>query len=56
MRESLEYIKTLEPLTQEVVRGCYRVATGNGFGFMLGVVSFAMLSSCALRILHEIFT
>lgn len=54
VRESLEYIKTLEPETREIVRLCYGIATTNGFGFMLGVVSFAMLSSCALRILYEI--
>lgn len=54
VRESLEFIKTLEPGTRGVVRGCYRIATTTGFGFMLGVASLAMLSSCALSIFDEI--
>lgn len=49
VRQSLEYIKTLEPETRVIVRGCYEIAIRNGFGFILAVVSLAMLSSCALR-------
>ena len=46
VRESLDYIKLLEPEVQGVVRNCYGVATTNGFGLMLGLSAFAMLSSC----------
>ena len=46
VRESLEYIKTLNPEIAEIVRQCYGSATTAGFGFMLCVVSCAMLSSC----------
>lgn len=53
VRQSLEYIKTLEPETQVIVRGCYEIATSNAFGFMVAVVSLAMLSSCALRTPYE---
>lgn len=56
VRESLEYIKTLEPETRDIVRGCYEIATRNGFTFILGVVSLATLSSCALSILYELYT
>ena len=56
VRQSLEYIKTLEPETRVIVRGCYEIATRNGFGFMLAVVSLAMLSSCALRTSYEMCT
>lgn len=49
VRESLEYIKTLEPETRDIVRGCYEIATRNGFAFVLGVVSLATLSSWFIR-------
>lgn len=51
VQESLEYIKTLEPGTREVVRECYAVATRNGFAFMLGLVSIAMFASCMFEFL-----
>ncbi|MCJ1373392.1 hypothetical protein MMC20_004620 [Loxospora ochrophaea] len=35
VRESLEYIKTLNPEIAEIVRQCYGSATTAGFGFML---------------------
>ncbi len=47
VRESLDYIRTLEPEVRETVRQCYGNATRNGFYLMLGIVFFAMLSSCA---------
>lgn len=46
VRESLDYIGTLDPEVREVVRQCYGSATRHGFALMLGIVSFAMLSSC----------
>ena len=46
VRESLEYVKSLDPEIQIIVRDCYGTATRNGFALMLVVVSFAMISSC----------
>ena len=46
VRESLEFVKSLDPETQVIVRNCYGIAIRNGFALMLVVVSFAMLSSC----------
>lgn len=46
VRESLDYLKVLEPATREVVRQCYGAATRAGFGLMLGIVSFAAICSC----------
>ena len=57
VRESLDFIRGLEPEVREVVRACYGAATRQGFGLMLGIVSFAMLSSCErpfLTILIEV--
>ena len=46
VRESLDFIRGLEPEVRDVVRKCYGAATRDGFGLMLGIVCFAMLSSC----------
>ena len=46
IRESLEYVKALDPEVQTIVRECYGIATRNAFGLMLGIVTFALLSSC----------
>jgi MFS family permease len=46
VRESLDYVKTLDPELREIVRRCYGTATRNGFAFMLGTVSLAALASC----------
>ncbi len=46
VRESLEFVKTLSPKLQVMVRECYGNATRNGFGFMLGLVCCAAVSSC----------
>lgn len=48
VRESLDYIKMLDPEVRETVRQCYGSATRAGFGLMLGIVAFATLSSCKL--------
>ena len=48
VRESLDYVKTLEPHIQEIVRRCYGAATRDGFTLMLCIAFFAMLSSCKL--------
>ena len=46
VRESLDYLKELDPATLEIVRQCYGSATRAGIGLMLGIVFFAALSSC----------
>lgn len=46
VRESLEFVKTLEPRLQEIVRQCYGTSIRNSFGLMLVIVSFALISSC----------
>lgn len=51
VRQSLDYIKTLSPEVRQVVQECYSHATRDGFGLMLGISFFAMLSACRLRCL-----
>ena len=46
VRESLDYIKTLEPEVRDIVRQCYESAIRAGFALMLCIVACAMLSSC----------
>ena len=46
VRESLDYVKSLDPELQKIVRQCYGTSTRNGFCLMLVIVSFAMISSC----------
>lgn len=46
VRQSLEYIQTLEPGVQEVVKECYGVAIRAGFGVMLATFAFSALSCC----------
>ncbi|KAL8792278.1 MAG: hypothetical protein Q9195_005157 [Heterodermia aff. obscurata] len=45
VRESLDYLKTLDPVTRNIVRQCYGHATTAGFGLMLGTLVFGALSS-----------
>ena len=49
VRQSLDFIKTLDPPVAKVVRGCYGWSTNKGFAFMIGVVFFAMVSSFFIR-------
>ncbi|KAL9004997.1 MAG: hypothetical protein Q9188_002211 [Gyalolechia gomerana] len=49
VRESLDYVKTLPPDMRQIVRECYSHATRDGFGLMLGIVFFAMLSAYFIR-------
>ncbi|KAL8725694.1 MAG: hypothetical protein Q9166_007208 [cf. Caloplaca sp. 2 TL-2023] len=49
VRQSLDYIKTLSPEVKQVVRECYSHATRGGFGLMLGIVFFSMLSAFFVR-------
>ena len=53
VRESLEYVKSLEPEMQEIVRHCYGIATKDSFILVLFIVSFAMFSSCKLRLIAK---
>jgi hypothetical protein len=49
VRQSLDYIKELDPHTRHVVRLCYQKATGAAFSFSMIVVSGAVLSSFFIR-------
>ncbi|KAL2822750.1 major facilitator superfamily domain-containing protein [Aspergillus cavernicola] len=49
VRQSLDFIKTLDPAVANTVRGCYGWATNKGFGFMIGVVFLAFVSSLFIR-------
>lgn len=49
VRESLDYIKKLDPALAQIVRSCYGWSTNRGFGFMVGIVFFALFSACFMR-------
>ncbi|KAJ5966556.1 hypothetical protein N7481_013270 [Penicillium waksmanii] len=49
VRESLDYIKKLDPDVAQIVRSCYGWSTNKGFGFMVIVVFFALFSACFMR-------
>jgi tetrahydromethanopterin S-methyltransferase subunit B len=49
VRQSLDFIKTLDPNVAKTVRDCYGWATNKGFGFLIGVVFFAFVSSLFIR-------
>ncbi|KAJ5095855.1 hypothetical protein NUU61_005211 [Penicillium alfredii] len=49
VRESLDFIKTLEPAVAKIVRGCYGWSTNKGIALMLVIVFFALFSSCFIR-------
>ncbi|KAL4804803.1 major facilitator superfamily-domain-containing protein [Aspergillus unguis] len=49
VRQSLDFIKTLDPSVASTVRGCYGWATNKGFAFLIGVVFFAFASSIFIR-------
>ncbi|CDM33449.1 hypothetical protein DTO013E5_7317 [Penicillium roqueforti] len=49
VRESLDFIKTLDPATARIVRDSYGWSTNKGFAFLVFVVFFALLSSCFIR-------
>lgn len=49
VRESLEFINTLEPNLQEIVRQCYGTAIRNGFVFMMILVVFGVISGRKLE-------
>ena len=45
VRQSLDYIKELEPHTRDIVRHCYQKATNTSFGLSIVVVCGALISS-----------
>lgn len=49
VRQSLDFIKTLDPTTGKIVRSCYGWATNKGFAFLVGVVFCALISSFFIR-------
>ncbi|KAI9807872.1 MAG: hypothetical protein M1825_005178 [Sarcosagium campestre] len=49
VRQSLEYIKTLEPGVRDIVRDCYGNATQAGFLLQLCIVAGAMVSAFWIR-------
>ena len=56
IRESLEYVKKLEPAMQDTVRHCYATSTRNGFIFVLSIACCAMLSSCKWKVSFRLDT
>ena len=50
VRQSLDYVKTLEPAVRENVRQCYAHSTRNGFAFTLGISCCAILASCESKL------
>ncbi|MCJ1240294.1 hypothetical protein MMC14_008294 [Varicellaria rhodocarpa] len=49
VRQSLDYIRALDPDTQEIVKKCYSNSTRAGFSFLIGVAAFAAISSWFVR-------
>ena len=45
VRESLEYLKTLDPAIQELIRQCYGNAITAGFGSLIAIATLAAISS-----------
>lgn len=49
VRESLDFIKTLDPDVRVLVRGCYQAAVNSAFGVNIGIVFCALVASCFIR-------
>ncbi|KAL4949405.1 major facilitator superfamily-domain-containing protein [Aspergillus filifer] len=49
VRQSLDFIKTLDPTVARTVRDCYGWAINKGFGFLIGVVFLAFANSLFIR-------
>lgn len=49
VRESLDYIKQLEPGTAEIVRRCYQIASMHVFGFQALPFALALISSFFIK-------
>ena len=50
IRESLDFVKTLEPAVREAIKECYAISVRHGFLFALGIAFCAMLSSCKSKL------
>jgi MFS family permease len=49
VRESLDYIKKLDPDIAQIVRDCYGSSVNKGFAFMVVIVFFALFSAFFMR-------
>jgi hypothetical protein len=49
VRQSLDYINKLDPVTRDIVRACYKNATNAAFGLTVVLVSGALVSSFYIR-------
>jgi hypothetical protein len=49
VRQSLDYIKKLEPHTKDIVRKCYQKATGTSFGMSAAFVGVALVASLWMK-------
>lgn len=49
VRQSLDYIKELEPEVRDIVRLCYQRSTAFAFGLTILLVSGAVVSACFIR-------
>ncbi|KAJ5579663.1 uncharacterized protein N7459_005648 [Penicillium hispanicum] len=49
VRQSLDFIKSLDPEIAKIVRSCYGWSTNKGFGFMVIIVFFALFCSFFMR-------
>ncbi len=49
VRQSLDFIKTLEPGTRDIVRICYERATNASFGVSIGIVCLSLVAAGFIR-------
>jgi hypothetical protein len=49
VRQSLDFIKTLDPQVRDIVRSCYARAINLGIASMIGIAFFALFSSLFIR-------
>jgi hypothetical protein len=49
VRQSLDYIRTLEPYTKLIVTKCYQKATNTAFGVSIFVIILAFLSTLFIQ-------
>ena len=49
VRQSLDFVRTLDPEMRQLVRACYSDATNKGFSFMIAVVSLSLFSAFFIR-------
>jgi tetrahydromethanopterin S-methyltransferase subunit B len=49
VRQSLDFIKQLEPYTRELVRSCYGKATNAAFGVSIGVICLSLAAAMFIR-------